>query len=101
MKINKITNAKLFCGDAAEIVPSLGLKFDRILMPLPKDAGLFLDVALSAAKPNAVIHFYEITEEATFPKKTFDEIKAKCPTAVLFGCSALRRLCSRLDKGMH
>ncbi|MFH1065746.1 MAG: class I SAM-dependent methyltransferase family protein [Nanoarchaeota archaeon] len=83
MKANKITNAKLFCGDAAKIVPSLGLKFDRILMPLPKDAGLFLDVALSAAKPNAVIHFYEITDEATFPKKTFDEIKKKCPAAVL------------------
>ncbi|MFA5887275.1 MAG: class I SAM-dependent methyltransferase family protein [Candidatus Nanoarchaeia archaeon] len=83
MKINKITNAKLFCGDAAEIVPKLGLKFDRILMPLPKDAGFFLDTALSAAKPNAVIHFYEITEEATFPKKTFEEIKVKCPTAVL------------------
>ena len=69
MKINKITNARLFCGDAAEIVPSLGLKFDRILMPLPKDAGLFLDVALSAAKPNAVIHFYEITGRSHFSQK--------------------------------
>ncbi len=44
-------------GDVRTVVPTLG-KFDRIVMPLPKDAGDFLDVAVSAAAPNAVVHFY-------------------------------------------
>ncbi|MFW6014078.1 MAG: TIM barrel protein [Candidatus Nanoarchaeia archaeon] len=34
-------------------------KFDRILMPLPKSAENFLPLALSAAKKNATIHFYD------------------------------------------
>lgn len=83
MKINKITNAKLFCGDAAEIVPKLGLKFDRIIMPLPKSASDFLDVAALAAKPSAVIHIYEILNQDVFPSETFEKVKKYFPKAKL------------------
>jgi tRNA (guanine37-N1)-methyltransferase len=59
IRLNKCGNiVKSFCGDVREIVPKLGEKFDRIIMPLPKDAETFLDVAKSVANPGAVIHLY-------------------------------------------
>ena len=44
-------------GDAKETVPTLG-QFDRIIMPLPKQADMFLDVAFPALKKGGMIHFY-------------------------------------------
>ncbi|MBD3389148.1 MAG: methyltransferase domain-containing protein [Candidatus Altiarchaeales archaeon] len=54
-------------GDAREVTPSLG-KFDRIIMPLPKLADTFLNVAVEALNPNGIIHYYSFahnTLEAT------------------------------------
>jgi tRNA (guanine37-N1)-methyltransferase len=46
-------------GDVREVVPVLFEGWaDRVLMPLPKGAEEFLDVALEAAKKGAVIHVY-------------------------------------------
>jgi tRNA (guanine37-N1)-methyltransferase len=50
IKLNKLADVILFKGDVRKIVPKIKKKFDRILMPLPKSAETFLDVALSAAK---------------------------------------------------
>ena len=47
-------------GDVRDEVPRLG-KFSRIVMPLPKDAGDFLDLALPALEKNGVIHFYDFS----------------------------------------
>lgn len=59
IKLNKCSDiVKSFCGDVREVVPKLNEKFDRIIMPLPKDAETFLDVAKAAANPGAVIHLY-------------------------------------------
>ncbi len=44
-------------GDAAGVVPKLGV-FDRIVMPLPKEAGSFLAAAMPALKKGGVIHYY-------------------------------------------
>jgi tRNA (guanine37-N1)-methyltransferase len=44
-------------GDAKEVLPALG-RSDRIVMPLPKQADLFLDAAFPALKPGGIIHFY-------------------------------------------
>ena len=41
-------------------------KFDRIIMPLPKTAGKFLDEALMVSKKGTVIHFYDFLEEEKF-----------------------------------
>jgi tRNA (guanine37-N1)-methyltransferase len=49
---------KPFCGDARKVVPELGEKFGRIIMPLPKDAETFLDTAKAVAKEGAIIHLY-------------------------------------------
>ncbi|MEA3254554.1 MAG: class I SAM-dependent methyltransferase family protein [Candidatus Altiarchaeota archaeon] len=47
-------------GDVREETPRLG-KFNSIVMPLPKDAGDFLDVALPTLEKNGVVHFYDFS----------------------------------------
>jgi tRNA (guanine37-N1)-methyltransferase len=56
--LNKLVNVSLHCGDVRKIVPCLRKKFDRVIMPLPKDAEKFLDVALSVVKKKGVVHLY-------------------------------------------
>jgi tRNA (guanine37-N1)-methyltransferase len=75
LKKNKIKNVKLFCGDVREVVPKLNKKFDRIVMPLPKTAEEFLDVALNCAKKNAIIHLYGFFDEKDFDKAKKDTQK--------------------------
>ncbi len=48
-------------GDVKKVVPKFG-SFDRILMPLPKDAGEFLDIAKLALKKGGIIHFYSFSD---------------------------------------
>ena len=62
VKKNKLKDVQMYCGDVREVVPSLG-EFDRVLMPLPKQAEDFLDVAIPACKKNAVIHLYQFLHE--------------------------------------
>jgi tRNA (guanine37-N1)-methyltransferase len=49
-------------GDVRAVVPALG-KFDRIIMPLPKQADTFLDVALQALKEGGVVHYYTFAHD--------------------------------------
>lgn len=59
VRLNKVGGVvSVFEGDVRVVVPNLG-RFDRIVMPLPKDAGDFLDVALPASNKNGVVHFYD------------------------------------------
>lgn len=83
VKLNKLNNVHLYCGDVRKVVPSLKMKFDRILMPLPKSASEFLDVVKAAAKEKAVVHFYEILDLKDFPEKCMEEIKGHFPKAKL------------------
>jgi len=57
---HKIT---LYLGDVWEVLPKMGKKFDRIVMPLPKTGEEFLHLALGAAKKNALIHLYQFLQE--------------------------------------
>jgi len=50
-------------GDVREVCPSLGRLFDRIMMPLPKGAYEFLDVAVPLLKDGGVLHFYHWAPE--------------------------------------
>jgi tRNA (guanine37-N1)-methyltransferase len=76
--LNKVSNVELLCGDARKIVPSLKTKFDRIVMPLPKTGEDFLDIALAAAKPGAMIHFYSFEKEQDLPDITEKKVLALC-----------------------
>lgn len=40
--------------------------FDRVLMPLPKSAEDFLDIALTVVKKGTILHFYDFLNEAEF-----------------------------------
>jgi len=68
IKLNKLSNIILYNGDVKDIVPKLNMKFDRILMPLPKTADEFLDTALSVSKKGTVIHYYAFLNENEFDK---------------------------------
>ena len=61
--LNKIENVSLLKGDVTRVLPRLTGKFDRIMMPLPRDAERFLDIALTKAKKGSVIHFYSFGAE--------------------------------------
>ncbi len=76
-KLNKV-EAKVtsLYGDVHKIVPKLNKKFDRIIMPLPKGAESFLDVAFAAAKKGAIIHFYDFEKEDDITEKSVAKVAA-------------------------
>jgi len=76
-KLNKLGNVKLIQGDVKKAVPKLKQKFDRILMPLPKDAGDFLESAFLAAKKGTTIHFYTFANENELGEAK-KKLKDKC-----------------------
>lgn len=49
--------------------------YDKIYMPLPKDAGDFLDDAFKVTKKNSIIYMYDFIREDEFPNKTINLIK--------------------------
>ena len=60
---------KAIKGDVREVCPKLGKDFDRIIMPLPKGAHKFLDVALPLLKNKGILHMYHwASEEDPFSK---------------------------------
>ena len=64
VKLNKVADrVKPILGDVRDVCPSLNKLFDRVLMPLPKGAHMFLDVAVSMVKPGGVLHFYHWAPE--------------------------------------
>lgn len=64
VKINKVKDqVSPILGDVREICPTLGNSFDRVLMPLPKGAYEFLDIAVSNVKPGGILHFYHWAPE--------------------------------------
>lgn len=73
IRLNKV-NVIAIQGDVRDEVPMLG-KFDRIVMPLPKDAGNFLDIALPALKKNGVIHFYDFSRNE---EESIEKVKKIC-----------------------
>ncbi len=75
---NKITNVTLILGDVRKVVPAQKKRFDRVLMPLPKSAEDFLDVALCATKTGGFIHFYDFLHEEGIPAAAIEKIDLAC-----------------------
>jgi tRNA (guanine37-N1)-methyltransferase len=78
--LNKLSNAFVFLGDVKTVVPKLKMKFDRIIMPLPKSAQDYLEVAFSASKKGTMIHFYDFQQEGEF-ERSAEKIKKACQAA--------------------
>ncbi|MEM4244982.1 MAG: class I SAM-dependent methyltransferase family protein [Candidatus Nanoarchaeia archaeon] len=77
VKLNKVKNIFLFKGNVRSVVPKLKKKFDRIVMPLPRTAENYLDLALSVAKKGSVIHFYDFEFEHDIDKAV-EKVKKHC-----------------------
>jgi len=75
--LNKLSNAFVFLGDVKTVVPKLKMRFDRIIMPLPKSADDYLEIAFSASKKGTIIHFYDFQQEGEFEKST-EKIRKIC-----------------------
>lgn len=75
LRLNKISNARLFLGDVKTISPKLKKKFDRIIMPLPRSAEDFLKTAIKAGKKGTTIHFYDFEHESDLPKKSIEKVR--------------------------
>ncbi len=74
VRINKV-NVRCILGDVKTETPKLGMKFDIIIMPLPKDAGNFLDTALNTINEGGIIHYYGFSDN----KEIFaEEVKKQC-----------------------
>jgi tRNA (guanine37-N1)-methyltransferase len=59
IKLNQVS-AQIFplLGDVREVCPSLGKKYDRVIMPLPMGAFKYLDTSIPLIKKEGVLHFY-------------------------------------------
>ncbi len=65
-KRNKLTNVIPLLGGVTKIIPKLKEKFDRILLPLPKNAEDYLDLACKVLKPKGKIYLYLFVSELDF-----------------------------------
>ncbi|MCX6695353.1 MAG: hypothetical protein NTU61_03570 [Candidatus Altiarchaeota archaeon] len=72
VKLNKLGNVVVIEGDVKKEAPKLEGRFDRIIMPLPKDAGSFLDVSLPLLKKSGMVHFYDF---ARTPEDSANKVK--------------------------
>jgi tRNA (guanine37-N1)-methyltransferase len=59
IKLNRVSaQISPLLGDVREVCPSLGKKYGRVIMPLPKGAYKFLDLSIPLVKKKGVLHFY-------------------------------------------
>ncbi len=75
----KIKNVEFINGDVSKILPKLNETFDRILMPLPKNAEEFLKYALPIVNIGGIIHLYNFLDfenETEFRTKILDICKS-------------------------
>jgi tRNA (guanine37-N1)-methyltransferase len=64
VRLNKVADrVKPILGDVREVCPSMNKVFDRVIMPLPKGAHMFLDVAVPMVRPGGVLHLYHWAPE--------------------------------------
>ncbi len=81
LTLNHLKNVICLKGDAKKIVPKIKMKFNRIVMPLPKGGEDFLNAAFRVAKKNTMVHLYDFIEEKDLipnPKETYSNIEKAC-----------------------
>ena len=77
IELNKLDNIHLFKGDVKKVLPKLKKKFDRIIMPLPREAETYLDLAKKHIKKNGIIHLYIFLHKDSMNKKYISKILKK------------------------
>lgn len=76
----KIRNVRLYQGDVDEVLARWMRKFDRIIMPLPKSAELFLAGALGVLRQGGWLHFYDLQQRDSFCLAQ-EKVQAACTVA--------------------
>jgi len=95
-ELNKVDRKiEVINGDAAELPHITKRKFDRVLMPLPSEADMFLPIALCMVKKGGIIHYYrhvlgEDEDEAT--KSLGDELAGLLPPRARFTTRRVREV---------
>ncbi len=88
VRINRVQpKVEPVCGDVRKVCPELKERFDRIVMPLPKGAHEYLDVAFKCIKSGGMIHFYYWDREDDLYSEALKIIqkeakKAKCTVKI-------------------
>ncbi|MCL5115063.1 MAG: hypothetical protein M1528_00825 [Candidatus Marsarchaeota archaeon] len=77
IKLNKTGNAMAICADVKEAANRYRGFADRIVMPLPKDSGKFLDEAFTMAKKRAALHVYIFGIRKTAKRDALEYIKKR------------------------
>ncbi len=81
--LNKVEGrVRVIEGDVAEVVPRLEGKFDRIVMPAPKNAPDYLELALEKVKKGGMIHLYTFAgEEEIESGDVIRKVEERCRNA--------------------
>tara|TARA_Y100000310_G_scaffold313152_1_gene361154 strand:+ start:816 stop:1559 length:744 start_codon:yes stop_codon:yes gene_type:complete len=91
LKLNKSKKITLIKGDVTKELPKLK-KFNRIILPLPKTAKDYLELAKTHLKPKGTIHLYLFDEE-----KNIEKLKTTYKTKKITKCGQyaprIYRLC--------
>ena len=75
VRLNRISNIELIRGNVKNIIPKLKIKFDRVIMPLPKTSFRYLSLPLKHLKQKGYLHYYLFSRRA--PKKQIRSLKIK------------------------
>ena len=62
IELNKTKNVVAVSGDVKKVAKNYPDFADRIIMPLPKDAGSFLDSVVIMAKKKCIVHYYAFVD---------------------------------------
>jgi tRNA (guanine37-N1)-methyltransferase len=73
----RLRNVTLLEGDVMDVLPTLGQKYDRVAMPLPKTGEMYLDIALSCLKQGGWLHFYEFQKMDHFDE-SIEKVQEAC-----------------------
>lgn len=73
----RCNNVKLYCGDVADVLPTLNVTFDRVIMPLPKGAEEFLPLSLSVLQPGGALHYYDMQHADGF-RTSVEKVERAC-----------------------
>lgn len=75
IRMNKLSHKITpILSDVKEACKGFYNKCDRVAMPLPLDAGKFLDMAVKCLKPKGIIHFYAVGNEVDLFSKALEMI---------------------------
>jgi tRNA (guanine37-N1)-methyltransferase len=79
IRMNKLGHKVVpICGDVKEETKQFYGKCDRVIMPLPKEAHLFLPEAIRCLKKEGIIHFYHVAPEEDMFTEAVKLVKDHC-----------------------